>query len=281
MLSEAKITILSENRVINPRLMAEQGLCIFVETPHGNLLFDTGQTEAFLRNARELKIDLQTVQKIVLSHGHYDHTGGLPLFLQEYGLTEIICHPAIFNKKYRVYPAGRVDIGVQWERSDLKAMGAKFVLKTHAVQILPDVWISGEIPRHSDYEHIDESYQQRPMVSYIHDEIHDDMCLILNTVKGLFILLGCGHAGPVNSIKQSIRITGNKKIYAVIGGMHLQHSHEGKINQIVKNIRKLDPEYILPLHCTGFPAISRMMQIFKDRVNLLNVGDSFSCCEND
>jgi len=275
MLNQVKLTILAENRVSDPRLLAEQGLSIFVETPNGNLLFDTGQTDAFIRNARELDIDLKSIQAIVLSHGHYDHTGGLPHFLREIKKTDIYCHPATTNKKYKVYPGGRLDIGVPWEESKLKTLGAHFITKAHPYELLNDIWISGEIPRNTKYEKIDEIYQQRVLESYIHDEMHDDMALVLNARKGLIVLLGCGHAGAVNSLKHAMRIIGRKEVYALVGGMHLQHTPEERIRQIVNNIRKINPKYLVPLHCTGFSAIRMMFHKFKNRVKLLNVGDSF------
>jgi len=249
MLSNVKLTILSENRVINPRLRAEQGLSVLVETENGTILFDAGQTNALVENARELDIDLKTVQKIILSHGHYDHTGGLPFILEVTKPIDVVCHPALINKKYKVYPAGRTNIGVPWEKSDMVSMGAKFIYKTHPFEVIPDVWISGEIPRSSAFEYVER--------------------------KGLIILLGCGHAGPINSIKQSMRITKNKQIYAIIGGMHLQHSPDEKIKKIVKILVTLNPEFLIPIHCTGIPTINRMLNAFPDRVKLLNVGDIF------
>lgn len=275
MIEHLKITILTENRVSHPRLLAEQGLSMFVETEQGNVLFDTGQTDAFIRNAKELNIDLASIKYIVLSHGHYDHTGGLPYFLREFGEVEVLCHPALVNKKYKIYPGGRLEIGVPWEDNKLKAMGAHFTFKTNPCQFLPDIWLSGQIPRNSKYEIIDEKYQERVLESYIHDEIHDDMSLVINTTKGLVVLLGCGHAGPINTLKHAMRITENKTVHAVIGGMHLAHSREEQIDQIITNLKRINPNVLIPLHCTGFPAINKMFSRFKNRVKLLDVGDTF------
>jgi len=276
MLSYLTLTILAENRVANPRLLAEQGFSIFIKSSAGNILFDTGQTGAFIHNARELEIDLKNIKAIMLSHGHYDHTGGLPDYLTEVGPADVYCHPAIANKKYKVYPAGNLDIGVPWEKSKLQGNGANFIYKSHPFEILPDVWMSGEIPRNTKYEQIDEVYQQRVLESYIHDELHDDMCLVLNTKKGLIVLLGCGHSGPVNSVKQAMRLTSNNHVHALIGGMHLSHTSEDRIKEIVHNLKKINPDLLIPLHCTGFTAVHHMFNIFKDRVRLLNVGDRFS-----
>ncbi len=274
MLEHLKLTILTENRAANPHLLAEQGLSILVRSPRGSLLFDTGQTDAFLRNAGQLKIDLASINTVVLSHGHYDHTGGLPFFIKKFGKTRVICHPAVVNKKFEVYPGGRLDIGVPWEERKLHSSGAEFVFKTNPAQIMPDIWISGEIPRNSKYEHIDERYQERVLESYIHDELHDDMALILNTVKGLVILMGCGHSGVINTARHAMRILGTKNIFVIMGGMHLSHVPKERLEQIIGNLRRINPRFIVPLHCTGFEAIQMMFRRFKDRVKLLNVGDT-------
>lgn len=275
MLSRVKLTVLSENRVDDPKLIAEQGLAIFVETPDGHVLFDTGQMKAILLNARQLGIDLSRLDWVFLSHGHYDHTGGLHYLLKETNKLKVICHPNLFNKKFRILNGEKVDIGVPWEKTELEEMGAEFVQKTRPMELLPDVWISGEIPRITDYEFIDETYQERILESYIHDELHDDMALIIRTVRGLIVLMGCGHSGPINTLKHAMRIMGENRIYAVIGGMHLHRAPDEKIEKIVQSLVSLNPEFIIPLHCSGFRTINKLFNIFKERVLLFNVGDTF------
>ncbi|HID37995.1 MAG TPA: MBL fold metallo-hydrolase [Calditrichaeota bacterium] len=276
MIKECTLTVLTENRVNDPNLFAEQGLSILVKTPQAVLLFDTGQTDTFIKNAQQLKLNLHNVAAIVLSHGHYDHTGGLPSFLKSVKPVSIYCHPALLNKKYREQGGTRINIGVPWEKTEITHAGGKIIFKTHPFEIFPNVWFSGEIPRHSKFESSDESYRQRVLESYIHDELHDDSALILNSKNGLIILLGCGHAGVINTVKHAMRITGQKKIYAIMGGMHLQHSQEEKIIKIAKHLKELNLEYVIPLHCTGFKAVNHFYRLFKDRLLLFNVGDALN-----
>ena len=275
MISNLSLTILAENRVANPKLLGEQGFSVFIHTEQGNLLFDTGQTDTFIKNAKHINIDLNSIKKIVLSHGHYDHTGGLPYFVNQIKPIEIVCHPALLNKKYKVYNETKLDIGNPWDKADLIEVGTQFNFKSHPSEVIEDIYISGEIPRHSTYETINEEYMFKSKESYIHDEIHDDICLVINTDKGIVVLLGCGHAGTINSVKHAMRIMNSNKIYAIIGGMHLLHSSSDIIKQIIHNLEILDPEFIIPLHCTGFQAINQMYNKFKDRVLLFNVGDVF------
>lgn len=271
-----RFTILCENRVVNPKLVAEQGLSILVETPAGKILFDTGQTRTLLHNAWELKIDLKKIRHIVLSHGHFDMTGGLRYLAPELKNCSVYCHPNLFNKKYKIIDQEKVEIGVPWEKSELESMGVKFIEKTRPLEVSPGVWISGEIPRLTEYEYIDEAYQERILESYIHDELHDDMALIVKTGKGLVILLGCGHAGPVNTVKHAMRIMGDNRIHSVMGGMHLHRAPDERIHQIVDHLIRLNPDRVIPLHCCGFRCINMLFNQVRDRVKLLNVGDSFS-----
>jgi 7,8-dihydropterin-6-yl-methyl-4-(beta-D-ribofuranosyl)aminobenzene 5'-phosphate synthase len=276
MIKKLKITILCENRVTNPQLVAEQGLSLLIETPGGKILFDTGQTDTVVHNAKSLKLKLNEVTKIVLSHGHFDMAGGLPQLLREISKPKIYCHPNLFNKKFKLRDNERIDIGVPWEKSDIEELGANFILKTRPLEILPDAVITGEIPRLTSYESINEIYQEQILESYIHDELHDDIALILKTQKGLILLLGCGHSGAINTIKYAMRLTGENRIHLVMGGMHLQQASDKRITEVVNNLISLEPDYIAPLHCCGFRCINQFYNQIKNRTLLFNVGDSFS-----
>ena len=276
MLNQVKITILVENRVSRANLIAEQGLALFIETPEGNFLFDTGQSDVFLRNAEQLGIDLKQIRAIILSHGHYDHTNGLYYYLKKYGEARVICHYNLFHKKYKIVNGQRMFIGISHEEDELKRLGAQFEYVNNPHHLTEDIIISGEISRLTDFENVYEDYEERVLESYIPDDLHDDMALYLNTNRGLIVLLGCGHSGVINTIKQGLRLTEQKEIFAVMGGMHLAQASEERINKTIHALQELNPRYIVPLHCTGFRMINRLFNEFEDRVLLYNVGDQLT-----
>lgn len=276
MLDQIEIAILSENRVANPTLVAEQGLSFHISSPEGNFLFDTGHREAFIKNAEQMGIDLKNVEKILFSHGHYDHTGGLYFYLQKYDEATIICHYNIFNRKFRVFEGGRLEVGIPYEEQELTKMGGNFVYKTQPFNLSENILSTGEVPRITDYETPNEVHQELVLESYISDVLNDDMGMVIKTTRGLIILLGDSHSGPVNTLKHAVRITGIQEIYAVMGGMSLVHASMDKIKKIGSGLQQMNPRYIIPLHSTGFQAMSHLYSIFKERVLLFNTGDKLT-----
>ena len=269
-----KLTVLSENRVDNPLLIAEQGLSIYIESGNYKVLFDTGQEKAICHNAVHLGLNMRDLNYIILSHGHYDHGGGLYQYLNKYHDATIISHPSVFNKKYLKIDEDKKYLGLNFTLDEMKNLGGHFIFKSKAFEFIPNFFYSGEINRITEYENIEEEYIERILESDIHDELHDDSALYIKTLKGLIILLGCGHAGVINTIKHGMRVTNMRKVHAVIGGMHLKKASDEKIEQIVTGLNEIDIERIIPLHCTGFRAISRLISEFGDKVILFNVGDT-------
>jgi 7,8-dihydropterin-6-yl-methyl-4-(beta-D-ribofuranosyl)aminobenzene 5'-phosphate synthase len=279
MLDQLEITVLAENRVTNPKLYAEQGLSFHIASPEGNFLFDTGHHDAFIRNADQLGINLTQVDKIIFSHGHYDHTGGLFYYLQTLGEATIICHYNIFNRKFRVFEGGRLEVGIPYEESDLKKTGGDFIYKTQPFNLSENILSTGEVPRITDYETPDEVHQELVLESYITDVLNDDMGMVLKTSKGLIVLLGDSHSGPVNTVKYAMRLTGIQKVHAIIGGMNLIHASMEKIEKIGRGLMQINPQYLIPLHSTGFQAMNHFYHIFKKRLLLFNTGDRLTLKE--
>ncbi|MFB0559120.1 MAG: MBL fold metallo-hydrolase [Dehalococcoidales bacterium] len=182
--------------------MAEWGLSILVETDRVNILLDTGQSISAIYNADILGIDLSKINRIVLSHGHFDHTGGLRQILHRMRKkVEIIAHPDIWAVKYS-RREGEEDryIGIPFHRQTLESLGATFNLTTKPVKITGNIMTTGEVPMVTDFEEIDASLLVKEGAGWQPDKLLDDQALIINTESGLVVILGCAHRGVINTL---------------------------------------------------------------------------------
>jgi 7,8-dihydropterin-6-yl-methyl-4-(beta-D-ribofuranosyl)aminobenzene 5'-phosphate synthase len=274
-----QITTLSENTAGLRNLLGELGLSILVETDEQNILFDTGQSTSASHNADILGIDLSQVNKIVLSHGHYDHTGGLKQILRRIGKKrmEIIAHPDIWAVKYK-RREGQEDeyIGILFHRQTLESLGAHFNLTKEPVRITDNIMTTGEIPMVTDYEEIEPHLQVKEGKRFKPDKLLDDQALIINTEPGLVVILGCAHRGIINTLYHAQRLTGVKKIHAVLGGCHLTDASEERVWLTIAAIKELGVQRLGVCHCTGLPASAIMAQEFGDGFFYNNAGTRIS-----
>jgi len=272
-----RITTLSENTAGAVDLLAEWGLSILIETGKENILFDTGQTITAGYNTDNLEIDLNQIDKIVLSHGHYDHTGGLHQILRKMGKeVEIIAHPDIWAAKYR-RRKGKKDkyIGIQFQRQELESLGARFTLTTKPVPVADNIMTTGEVPMVTDYETIDSALFVKENTGWQPDKLLDDLSLIINTKSGLVVVLGCAHRGMINTLYHAQQLTGVKPIHAVIGGAHLVHASEERIRLTIAALKELGVQKLGLCHCTSLPAMSLLAQEFGDKFFFNIVGTIF------
>ena len=263
-----KITTLSENTADALGLLAEWGLSILVEIGDASILLDTGQTISVGHNAEALGIDLHKVDKIVLSHGHVDHTGGLLNVLVQIGKKiEIVAHPDVVCAKYSgKQEDNRKKIGLPFQMQELENLGAKFRLSRKPIKLTPDIMTSGEIPMLTDFEQIDaDRFFVKEESTWHPDELKDDLALIINTKPGLIVVLGCGHRGIINTLYHARKLTGRKEIRMVIGGCHLINSSTERIYRTIAALKELDVEKIGVSHCTGLEASAIMCQELGDR----------------
>ncbi|MDY6965249.1 MAG: MBL fold metallo-hydrolase [Halobacteriota archaeon] len=268
-----RITTLSENTAgKRPKgLLAEYGLSILVEADERKILFDTGQKKSAVNNAAILGIDLSDIEKIVLSHGHFDHTGGLKSVLEKTGEIEIIAHPDIFQKKYAKFGKKKTYIGIPDSREELEESGANFKLTKEPTKI-GDITATGEVDQKNDFEKIDKNLYVQEGDDLRSDELLDDQALAIKTDKGLFIVLGCAHRGMINNIEQAKNITGEDRVYGVIGGTHLIAADKVQMDETVKALKKYDIQKIGVSHCTGPKASSRLADEFGEKFFYNNAG---------
>ncbi len=261
----AKITILVDNEA-GAGLATEHGFALWLETAGKRILFDAGQGATLLENARILGINPLAADCIALSHGHYDHSGGLAVLLQQDRTFEVYCHPGAVNPRYSI--RNHTAKPLQMPRAAMTALDRFPQERVHWVQrpvmLAENVGLTGPILRETIFEdpggpfYLDQA-GVRP------DPIDDDLALWVRTGEGLVVCLGCGHAGLINTLEQAQRQNEGMPIRAVIGGFHLQNADHRRLEQTIEALRRIAPELIIPCHCTGEDAVFALRAAFGKR----------------
>ncbi len=271
------VTTLSENSVPQGALglLGEHGQSFHIVAGEKRILFDAGQGLCLVNNARHLGIDLKGIDVVVLSHGHNDHSGGLkPLTDVHTGFT-LIAHPEVFSEKLVKSNDMMRPRGISVDAGFLQKKGVRLRLETQSVEIAPGVFTTGEIPMRTGFETIEPGYFTKVNGELQPDLLPDDQAVVLETEKGLVVLLGCTHRGLINTLHHVRTLTGKEKIHTVIGGLHLGKASDEKIDAMVQALRGFDVERIGVGHCTGMRAAKRLMDEFGDRIFFNAVGRSF------
>ena len=268
---EVRLTTLSENTA-NFGFLAEWGLSILVETDNLKILVDTGLSISAVHNAQVLGIDLSTIDKIVLSHGHIDHTGGLREVLKRTGKVEVIAHPDIWAAKYARLKEQEFYVGIPFQREELESLGASFNLTREPVSLGGGIMTTGEVPMTTSYEEIDPDIYLRQEGILYPDPLADDLSLVIDTEPGLIVILGCAHRGIINTLLHAQKLTGKKLIHAVIGGVHLFRASENQVEQTVTALKEMGIKKLGVSHCTGFYASAHLARQFGDSFFLNNAG---------
>lgn len=271
-----RLTILCENSVdqVSPYgLLGEHGFSCHLQTPAGNFLFDTGGGMTIMNNAELLGIDFSSLQGIMFSHGHFDHTGGLRQVLEKTGEIPIYAHPDLFSKHFSKNSGELRNIGIPWPQVELEELGADFKFSTTPQKVTPDLLLSGEVPRISKVETGDPNLLSLAEDgTQVTDPLHDDLSLFIHTDRGLVILLGCAHAGLLNIIDHAIKLTGERKIYMVLGGTHLKFCSEEQMTATLDRLEELDVDLIGASHCTGLRGARMLAERFGKRFFSASVG---------
>ena len=274
---QIRVFTLSENTA-NYGFLAEWGLSVLVDVDGIRVLMDTGQSFSAAHNAQLLGADLHTIDRIVLSHGHADHTGGLREVIAKCGQIEIIAHPDIWASKYtrRTGQAREQFIGVPFIREELESRGARFNLTKEPVYINEHIMTTGEIPMLTSYEAIENNLFIKEGGVLHQDKLADDLALIIDAEFGLVVILGCAHRGIVNTLRHAQKLTGKEQVYAAIGGTHLFRASDERIEQTIADLKEMGIQKLGVSHCTGFRASSRLAQEFGDVFFTNNAGTQFT-----
>ena len=277
MSSLISITVLIEDSVSRPILLAEHGLAFWIDTGSHGLLFDTGQSRLILANANELKLDLDAVDSVVLSHGHYDHCGGLAdVLANAAGNVTVYAHPRALDPKYRRTETGTRPIGMSIQcRQVLCASRHNLKTVTTPTEIAPGLFLTGEIPRVHPEEQggagfcLDAEGRQP-------DSFLDDQALFMKTPGGTVVVLGCAHAGVINTLAYIRHLTGDQPMHTILGGMHLHSASNERIAWTIASLRRFSIERFYPMHCTGAKAVAALWMAFPGRCFPCGVGTTIN-----
>ena len=251
------ITVLCENSVLNPLpFIGEHGFSVLIENDE-TTLFDTGQGLGIIHNMAVLGKKIENIQRIIISHGHYDHTSGLLQVLKNRNInTPVYIHPEAFRDKRAMLPFPGTDqsisIGMRASRQEYEQAGASFHEIRGCNRISQNILSLSEVKHPEGWTTWDTRLVVRDGEIMKPDPFNDDMSLLVETDSGPVVILGCAHAGIVEILEQLSRETGHKEFHAIIGGTHLESAPADYVQKTIEMIHRFNVRVVAVSHCTGF-----------------------------
>lgn len=262
-----KLKVLEDNNTfIDMYYLGEPAVSYYIEDGENKILFDVGYSNAFIENAKKMGIDLDKVNKLIISHGHDDHTGGLQYFFKDRKNIELISHPESFNYKE---DATGLYIGTSLSKEELSKV-CKLNLSKNPIKVSDNIMFLGEIPSSNDFEKRYTIGKSIINGEKVDDKIEEDSAIVYKSDKGLFIITGCSHSGICNIIEYAKKVCNDDKIYGVIGGFHL-FENDNRLKETIKYLKNQDIKLLYPCHCVSLEAkieIAKQMKIYEVGVGL-------------
>ena len=276
-----------DGKVKADTFLAEHGLSLLVSVWQGEekhtILFDTGYSKVgVLHNLAQLGLNIEDIEVIVLSHGHMDHTGSLNAILDKIpGNIPLVLHPGAFvYPRYTRQPNGSKNIWPQTLTRDALAQKNVKIVESKTPTLIADgmIMVTGEVERTTSFEKGMPNALVEKNGDIVQDPIMDDQAIVMKLDgKGLVVISGCAHAGIVNTLAFAQKTIGEQSIHAVLGGFHLSGPFFEKIHdETIQGIKKMDPDVIMPMHCTGLKAINRFQKEFPSSFVLNSVGSKMT-----
>lgn len=264
-----KITTLVDNVVYGRKLQAEHGLSLSIRTAQHHILFDTGQSDLFIRNAELLHVDLSDIDYLILSHGHSDHTGGLRQFLAANTKAKVVCKREALNRKFKerrengIMQSGELDL-------------SRFLFITEQTELVPGVFLFPSLPILNDQDtHFEHFFTETPE-GIIPDCFEDELAMAIHTEQGYAVISACSHRGITNILRAIRPVFPNQPCRLLLGGFHIHNAEREKFEIIADYLKKNPVTQIGICHCTGFENYAHFSQIFGECIFYNYTGTSFT-----
>lgn len=272
-----KFQFLIENKTNNPGVVAEHGLSIYIEKNGRKILFDAGATDLFTKNAKFLGIELSDIDIAVVSHGHYDHTGGFPEFCRMNKKASIYIQKNAFRESYG-YENGeleKITSGIRWNPGERKEIEKRLILTDGSVMIDEDICITGSFPVCEGFEPTEKFYYRNEEGALVEDDMSHEQCLVIRGKDGIYIFSGCSHRGAISALNAGKSVFPGEPVAVFAAGMHLYSAPEECKERVIKELKGEKIGKIIPVHCTGINGICDFKNHFGDRCIAATAGDSF------
>jgi len=276
-----KLQFLVENKTETDLCDAEHGLSVFIETPELGILFDAGASpDLMLRNAKSLGVDLAKVDAAVISHGHFDHTGGFPSFAAVNSKARIYLHRDALAESYGT-ENGKIDskpCSIRWNPEERNRLEPRLAFVDQPTWLSRDVVVSGTIPGNPQAKQTEDFFIKKEDGTFVRDEMRHEQFLAVRSrndqdqPNGIILFSGCSHGGIFGAIAYARLLFRDEPIRVVVAGMHLYHASASERQHVLEKMEQEGIDVILPVHCTGLEAICEFHHRWGDRSPIATVG---------
>lgn len=274
------ITILCDNSISKSGFIGEHGFSLLIERDDKKYLFDTGPGMSLPLNLKGLNKNLKGLDKVFMSHGHYDHTGGLKWVIQQVGKVEVVAHPDVFSRHMVLHSQDTGEppryIGCQFSQQELERLGATFTFIDSTREVSPGLWFVTGINPDPEKLPNDARLLIPHGEQFVSDPLRDDASLLIETDGAPILVLGCAHAGVFNILDHIREDMGITKLRAILGGTHLMFLGPKDIRRAIDKFEEFSIDLVGVSHCTGFQAAVELFNHFGDRFRLASAGSVFS-----
>ena len=276
-----KFKFLVENKTDNPGVKAEHGLSVYIEVDDKKILFDAGATELITDNARAMGVDLAAVDLAVVSHGHYDHTGGFPAFCKVNSSAPIYIHKNAFRKSYGLTKGSLKNgpSGIRWSTEERKVIEKRMILTDGPLYITENICITGTVPFADGFRPTEKFYYDYDG-KMTEDDMSHEQCLVIRQPEGLYVFSGCSHRGVISALNVSKTMFPGEHVAALVAGMHLYSASEEDRKRVVEQVAAEGIDKVMPVHCTGIKAICDLKSRMGEACVVATAGDVYDGCQN-